>query len=88
MNMGSGADASHLEPFVDAQVVADFLSVTRADVLRLAREGKIRSYPYRGNKRHVYRFRLSEVSEDFEKLARATIPAAAPVSQRRKSSNG
>ena len=85
MNIVWGTSASSLEPFVDAQVTADFLSVTRAEVLKLAREGKIRSYPYRGIKRHVYRFRLSEVSEDFEKLARATIPAAAPVSQRRKS---
>ena len=74
-----------LEPFVDAQVVAEFLAVRRAEVLKLTREGRIRGYAYRGRQRHVYRYRLSEVSQDFEALGRATIPAAAPVSQRRKS---
>lgn|GEM_PF-2517066 len=80
------APDSNLEPFVDAQVVAEFLSVRRSEVLRLTREGAIRGYAYRGRIRHVYRYRLSEVSEDFEVLGRnATIRTAAPVSQRRKS---
>jgi hypothetical protein len=86
--VGSPASVSRLEPFVDAQAVAEFLSLRRPEVLKLTRERKIRGYAYRGRQRHVYRFRLSEVSEDFEKLAHATIPTAAPVSQRRKSSNG
>jgi hypothetical protein len=79
---------SGLEPYVDAQVVAEFLSVRRAEVLKLTREGKIRGYAYRGQQRHVYRYRLSEVSADFAALLtpfRGTISAAAPVSQRRKS---
>lgn len=85
------APVSQLEPYVDAQVVAEFLAVRRAEVLELTREGKIRGYAYRGQQRHVYRYRLSEVSYDFAALltpARGTIPAAAPVSQRRKLSNG
>lgn len=82
------APVSQPEPFVDAQVVAKFLAVRRAEVLKLTREGKIRGYAYRGHQRHVYRYRLSEVSEDFAALGRATIPTAAPVSQRRKHSNG
>ena len=79
------APVTQLEPFVDAQVVAEFLAVRRPEVLKLTREGKIRGYAYRGQQRHVYRYRLSEVSQDFEALGRATIPTAAPVSQRRKS---
>jgi hypothetical protein len=56
--------------------------------LRMTREGKIRGYAYKGRSRHVYRYRLSEVSEDFSALAsrpKAIISQAAPASQRRKS---
>ena len=79
-----------LEPFVDADAVAKFLSLRRPEVLKLTREGIIRGYPYRGQLRHVYRYRLSEVGADFAALrkpARSTISQAAPVS-RRKKSNG
>lgn len=82
------APVSPLEPFVDAQVVSEFLAVRRAEVIRLTREGKIRGYAYRGQQRHVYRYRLSEVSQDFEALltpTRCIMTHAAPVSQRRKS---
>ena len=85
------ATASQPEPYVDAQTVAEFLAVRRAEVLKLTREGKIRGYAYRGQQRHVYRYRLSEVNTDFAALltpVRCTLPAAAPVSQRRKHSNG
>ncbi len=82
------APIAQLEPFVDARVVAEFLALRRPEVLKLTREGKIRGYAYRGQERHVYRYRLSEVSQDFESLGSATIPTAAPVSQRRKHSNG
>lgn len=79
---------ARLEPFVDANVVAEFLALRRTEVLKLTRERRIRGYAYRGQQRHVYRYRLSEVSQDFEALGRVTIPTAAPVSQRRKHSNG
>ena len=75
--------AARPEPFVDAQTVADFLALRRSEVLKLTREDKIRGYAYRGRQRHVYRYRLSEVIQDFEALGRATIPETAPVSQRR-----
>lgn len=76
------------EPFVDAKVVAAFLSISRADVLRLTRQGKLRGYAYKGYLRHVYRYRLSEVSADFAAFAyqpKRTIAGAALVRQRRKS---
>ena len=76
------------EPFVDAHAVAAFLSLSRAEVLRLTRQGKIRGYAYKGYLRHVYRYRLSEVSEDFAAFVyqpKGTIAGAALVRQRRKS---
>jgi len=84
------ASPFQLEPFVDPKTVSAFLAIPRADVLRMTREGKIRGYPYKGRMRHVYRYRLSEVSADFEALAcqpKRTMPEA-PVSRRRRSSNG
>jgi hypothetical protein len=77
------------EPFVDADTVAEFLSDSRDEVLKLTRAGKIRGYPYKGRQRHVYRYRLSEVAEDMAALrkpAQSKIPPAAPVSRRK--SNG
>ena len=76
-----------LEPFVDAKTVSAFLAVSRADVLMMTRDGKIRGYPFKGQLRHVYRYRLTEVSADFEALAthKRTISEVAPVSRRRKS---
>ncbi len=79
-----------LERFVDAAVVADFLSIRRDEVLQLTRDGVIRGYPYKGRQRHKYRYHLSEMGVDFAALLHArqsTITAAAPVS-RRKKSNG
>ena len=78
------------EPFVDANAVAAFLSISRAEVLRLTRQGKIRGYAYKGYLRHVYRYRLSEVGEDFAAFAyqpKGTIAGAALV-RRRRTSNG
>ena len=85
---GTSSSSFSLEPFVSPETVSAFLSVARPDVLRLTREGKIRGYPYKGRLRHVYRYRLSEVSADFEALAsktKGTIPKSALASQRRKS---
>jgi hypothetical protein len=87
---GAPASPFSLEPFVDAKTVSAFLAVSRADVLRMTRDGKIRGYAYKGRLRHVYRYRLSEVSADFEGLAsyQRTISEVAPVSRRREKSNG
>jgi len=53
------------EPFVSANLVADFLSLTRRRVLELARQkGGIPSHPVPGrgkNKRKDHRFLISEV---------------------------
>ena len=76
------------ERFVDAKAVGAFLSISRADVLRLTRQSKIRGYAYKGYLRHVYRYRLSEVAEDFAAFAyepKGTIAPAALVRQRRES---
>ena len=56
---------------MDAGAVSAFLSISRPEVLRMTRDGRIRGYPYKGRLRHVYRYRLSEVSEDFAAFAHA-----------------
>jgi hypothetical protein len=87
---GDNAPICHTqeEPFVDPHAVAAFLSISRTEVLKLTRQGKIRGYAYKGDLRHVYRYRLSEVSKDFAAFAyepKRTIAAAALVRPRRKS---
>jgi hypothetical protein len=56
------------EPFVTAEIVADFLSASRREVLKLTRDGKLRAYPLSGRERHVWKYRLSEVAEDIAAL--------------------
>ena len=51
------------EPFVSAEVVAEFLSITRRQVLEMARKGELPARPLRTGHRKTWRFRLSEVSE-------------------------
>ena len=87
---GGPGSAFPLEPFVDAKTVSVFLAVSRADVKVMTRDGKLRGYAYKGQLRHVYRYRLSEVSAAFEGFAshRRTIAEVAPVSRRREKSNG
>jgi hypothetical protein len=71
------------EPFVDADAVAQFLSMTRRDVLRLTRQGRITGYPCSGRKRITYKYRLSVVAEDITNLkkpARGIIAAGSPRS--------
>jgi hypothetical protein len=46
------------EPFVDADRVAEFLSLTRREVLKLTRQGRITGYPCSGSKRVTYKYRL------------------------------
>lgn len=76
-----------LEPFVDKNVAAIFAAIPPAEILRLVRKKVIRGYPI-GNIRKRRRFRLSELAEDIQALAKndpGTISQAAPVSQRRNS---
>jgi hypothetical protein len=51
------------EPFVDADVVASFLSLERRLVLDWARSGDIPGHPLGRGRRRTWRFRLSEVAE-------------------------
>lgn len=50
------------EPFVDADAVAEFLSVKRKTILDWARAGIIPAHPYGRGKRVVWRFRFSEIA--------------------------
>jgi hypothetical protein len=51
-----------LEPFVDAETAAEFLSLRPRRVLELARQGLIPAYPLGEGLRRVWRFRLSELA--------------------------
>ena len=50
------------EPFVDADKVAEFLSLTRREVLERARNKEIPGHPLGHGQRKVWRFRLTEVA--------------------------
>jgi hypothetical protein len=50
------------EPFVDADVVAEFISSKRKTILDWARDGSIPSHPFGRGKRTEWRFRLSEIA--------------------------
>jgi hypothetical protein len=53
----------HFEPYVDADVLAQFTGYDRRTLLRWTREGKIPGYPPPGGKklRNNWRYKLSEV---------------------------
>lgn len=51
-----------IEPFVDANVAAQFLNLRPRRVLQLARQGSIPAYPVGDGQRRVWRFRLSELA--------------------------
>jgi excisionase family DNA binding protein len=63
-----------IEPFVDASTVAGFLAITRRQVLELARTGKIPAHPLLGNRRKVWRFKLSEVDAAVASGTRKPFP--------------
>jgi predicted DNA-binding transcriptional regulator AlpA len=52
---------ANTESFVDANTVAQFLAITRRQVLELARAKKIPAHPLLGGRRKVWRSKLSEV---------------------------
>jgi hypothetical protein len=52
------------EPFVDVEKVAEFLSMSRREVLKLTREGRISGYPISGKQRKTFKYRLSDVEAD------------------------
>jgi hypothetical protein len=57
-----------LERFVDAETAASFCSITRRQLLMMARTGAIPAYPASlGSRRKQWRFRLSELAAAFTK---------------------
>jgi len=52
-----------IEPFVDAEAAATFLSLPRQRLLELARLHELPAHPIGRGKRRVWRFRLSELAE-------------------------
>jgi hypothetical protein len=72
-----------IEPFVDADAVAEFLSLTRREVLKLTRCGTITGYPISGILRKTFKYRLSVVADEmtaFSQSARRTKHIDAPAS--------
>jgi Helix-turn-helix domain len=68
---------SGIEPFVDADVAAEFLSVKRKTILDWARACAIPAHRYgRGNKA-VWRFRISEIASHGQS-AHSTMAAGSP----------
>jgi hypothetical protein len=67
------------EPFVNADRVAEFLSMPRREVLKLTREGKFTAYPVSGRIRKTFKYRLSEVERDVALLRKPSrIIASSP----------
>lgn len=76
-----------IEYFVDSDAVAEFLSMTRREVLRLTRQGRITGYPCSGTKRVTYKYRLSVVAQDIlgsKKPSKSTIVRSSPQSSAAK----
>lgn len=70
---------SGIEKFVDAAVVANFLSMPRREVAKLTREGKLTGYPISGTRRLTYKYRLSEIAEDLANIRKPSrIIASSP----------
>jgi Helix-turn-helix domain len=82
------------EPFVDEDVVAEFLDIEPRRVLEMARKGEIPAHPI-GGQRKTWRFRLSEIDAHFshqnqkqtpanQTQAPASIRLAVPVTPQRR----
>jgi hypothetical protein len=68
------------EKYVDAAAAAEFLGVTPRFLLDLTRAGRIPGTPLGlGTKRHVWRYRLSELEES---LSHNAASSAAPAVRR------
>jgi len=52
-----------LEPYVDADKAAAFLSLSRRHVLALARNHQLPAHPVGAGKRRMWRFKLSELAD-------------------------
>ena len=56
------ANGLSAEQYVDGQRAAEFLGLPRKTLLNLARRGSVPAYPIGDGTRHIWRFRLSELS--------------------------
>ena len=64
--------SSNIEPFVAADIAAEFLCITRRRILEMARAGEIPAHPLGQGKRKQWRFRLSELADAF--VAESPVP--------------
>jgi excisionase family DNA binding protein len=73
-----------VEPFVDADVAAEFLSVKRKTILDWARAGVIPAHRYgRGNKA-VWRFRISEIASHGQSAHSTMAPGSPDIARLEK----
>ena len=54
---------NEIEPFVDADRAAAFVCIRRRRLLELARIKELPGHPVGRGKRHIWRFRLSELAD-------------------------
>ena len=62
------------EAFVDVEAVAEFLSMSRREVLKLTRSGRITGYAISGKQRKTYKYRLSEVERNITGIISGSSP--------------
>ena len=68
-----------MEPYVDPATAAEFLAVTRARLLAMARSGQIPAHPLGlPGKRKQWRFRLSEIAQAVGALTRPVSSVSLP----------
>jgi len=66
------------ERFVDAATAAEFLSITRRQLLMMARSGSVPAYPASlGSRRKQWRFRLSELATAITKGVKKPVRESA-----------
>ncbi len=69
------------EPFVDADAVANYMRISRRQVLAMSRRGELPAHPI-GVGRKTWRYRISEIAAHFStirKPVRGTTDPAVPV---------
>jgi len=68
-------ECAYQEPYVDAQRVAEQLSLTRREVLKLTRARKLPAHPVDPSAiRKIYRYKLSEIDETLSRSGTAEEP--------------
>jgi excisionase family DNA binding protein len=66
------------EPYITADQVAQYLSITRRQVLEMTRRGTLPGHPLgTGSSRRVWRYRLSEIDAALSDAGRKKSPESA-----------